>query len=183
MNQLKEKYRKEIAPELAKEFGIKNIMAIPYIEKVTINVSLGEATGNAGVIDKVLEQITLISGQKPIATKAKKSISTFKLRQGQAIGVKVTLRGERMYDFLDRLFNIVLPRVRDFRGISDKAFDKEANFSLGIKEQILFPEIEYSQIDKVRGLQVTLTTSTKEIPAARKLLEALGMPFEKIENN
>lgn len=183
MNQLKEKYRNIISPELAKEFNIKNPMAIPYIEKVTINVSLGEATGNAGVIDKVLEQITLISGQKPVATKAKKSISTFKLRQGQAIGVKVTLRGDRMYDFLDRLFNIVLPRVRDFRGISEKAFDKEANFSLGIKEQILFPEIEYSQIDKVRGLQVTLTTSTKDVQASRKLLEALGMPFEKKENN
>lgn len=183
MNQLKEKYRNEITPELAKEFGIKNPMAIPYIEKVTLNVSLGEATSNAGVIDKVLEQMTLISGQKPIATKAKKSISSFKLRQGQPIGVKVTLRGDRMYDFLDRLFNIVLPRVRDFRGISDKGFDKEANFSLGIKEQILFPEIEYSQIDKVRGLQVTLTTSTRDITAARKLLELLGMPFEKKDNN
>lgn len=181
MNQLREKYRKEITPALATEFGIKNPMAVPYIEKVTINVSLGEATGNAGVIDKVLEQITLIAGQKPVSTKAKKSISSFKLRQGQAIGVKVTLRGDRMYDFLDRLFNIVLPRVRDFRGISENSFDKDGNFSFGIKEQILFPEIEYSSIDKVRGLQVTLTTSTKDIPAARKLLESLGMPFEKKE--
>lgn len=183
MNQLKEKYRKEIAPKLAKEFDIKNPMAVPSVEKVTLNVSLGEATANAGVIDKVLEQMTAISGQKPVATKAKKSISSFKLRQGQPIGVKVTLRGQRMYDFLDRLFNIVLPRVRDFRGIPESGFDKDANFSLGLKEQILFPEIEYSQIDKVRGLQVTLTTSTRNVAAARSLLESLGMPFEKKENN
>ena len=182
MNKLYEKYQKEIKPNLIKEFDFKTPMRTPKLVKVVINTGLGEAGGDQKVIEAVSEQLAAITGQKPVPTKAKKSISTFKLREGQLIGVMVTLRGERMYDFVEKLFNIVLPRVRDFRGVSTESFDQGNNYSLGIREQILFPEIEYSKVDKVRGLQVTFVTSARSREEAKKLLEMLGMPFQKTKN-
>jgi len=177
MARLKDKYKNEIAGSLAKEFDIKNPMAIPRIEKVVINMGLGEASANAKILDVAADELKAITGQKPVITKAKKSIAAFKLRQGMSIGTMVTLRGDRMYEFLDRLISVALPRVRDFRGISAKAFDGRGNYTLGLKDQLVFPEIEYDKIDKLRGMEVTIVTSAKSDDQARALLQLLGMPF------
>lgn len=179
MARLKEKYRKEIAPAIAKEYGIKNVMAIPKIEKVVINMGLGEGIGNAKIIDVAIDELRSISGQKPVITKAKKSIAAFKLRQGMNIGAMVTLRGDRMYEFLDRLISVALPRVRDFRGISGKAFDGRGNYTLGIREQLIFPEIDFNKVDKTRGMNISIVTTAKTDEEARSLLKALGMPFRQ----
>jgi large subunit ribosomal protein L5 len=177
MARLLELYKQEITPKLMERFGYKNIMQVPKVEKIIINVGVGEAIQNPKALDGAVNDLMLITGQKPIVTKAKKSIAGFKLREGMPIGCKVTLRGERMYDFLNRLVNIVLPRVRDFRGISPQAFDGRGNYSLGIKEQTIFPEIEYDKIDKIRGLEVIIVTSAKTDEEARELLKSMGMPF------
>lgn len=177
MSSLQEKYVNEIMPKLKEQFGYKNVMQIPKIEKIIVNIGVGEAVQNAKAIDGAVSDLTLITGQKPIITKAKKSIAGFKLREGVAIGCKVTLRGERMYDFLDKLINIVLPRVRDFRGVSPQAFDGRGNYALGIKEQTIFPEIEFDKIDKIRGLEVVVVTTAKTDEEARALLKDMGMPF------
>ncbi|MFM8441189.1 MAG: 50S ribosomal protein L5 [Acidobacteriota bacterium] len=179
MARLKEKYRKEIAPALAKEFGIKNAMAIPKIDKVVLNMGVGESIGNSKVMDAAVEELGNITGQKPVITKAKKSIAAFKLRQGMNIGAMVTLRGERMYEFLDRLISVALPRVRDFRGISAKAFDGRGNYTLGIREQLIFPEIDFNKIDKTRGMNISIVTTAKNDEQARALLKAMGMPFRQ----
>lgn len=176
---LLKKYEEEIKPSLMKEFNLSNKMAVPRLEKIVVNVGLGEALENKNAIEAVSKQIAVITGQKPQATVAKRSISTFKLRAGSPIGVKVTLRGKRMYDFFLKLTSIVLPRVRDFRGVSVKSFDRMGNYSLGFSEQTMFPEISFDQIDKVRGLEITIVTSTRDIKKAHKLLELLGMPFSK----
>ena len=177
MSSLQEKYVSEIMPKLKEQFGYKNVMQIPKIEKIVVNIGVGEAVQNSKAIDGAVGDLTLITGQKPIVTKAKKSIAGFKLREGVAIGCKVTLRGERMYEFLDKLINIVLPRVRDFRGISPQAFDGRGNYSLGIKEQTIFPEIEFDKIDKIRGLEVAVVTTAHSDEEARALLKDMGMPF------
>jgi len=177
MSSLQEKYASEIMPKLKEQFGYKNVMQIPKVEKIVVNIGVGEAVQNAKAIDGAVNDLTLITGQKPIITKAKKSIAGFKLREGVAIGCKVTLRGERMYQFLDKLINIVLPRVRDFRGISPQAFDGRGNYSLGIKEQTIFPEIEFDKIDKIRGLEVVVVTTAHTDEEARTLLKDMGMPF------
>jgi large subunit ribosomal protein L5 len=177
MSRLKDLYTQEIIPKMIEKFGYKNIMQVPKIEKVVVNVGVGEAIQNAKALDAAVSDITAITGQKPIITKAKKSIATFKLREGMSIGCKVTMRGERMYQFMDRLINISLPRVRDFHGVSPKAFDGRGNYTLGIKEQVMFPEIEYDKIDKVRGLEVVVVTTAKTDEEARELLRLLGMPF------
>ena len=177
MSSLQEKYVSEIMPKLKEQFGYKNVMQIPKIEKIIVNIGVGEAVQNAKAIDGAVNDLTLITGQKPIITKAKKSIAGFKLREGVAIGCKVTLRGERMYDFLDKLINIVLPRVRDFRGVSPQAFDGRGNYALGIKEQTIFPEIEFDKIDKIRGLEVVVVTTANTDEEARALLKDMGMPF------
>ena len=177
MSSLQEKYVSEIMPKLKDQFGYKNVMQIPKIEKIVVNIGVGEAVQNAKAIDGAVNDLTLITGQKPIITKAKKSIAGFKLREGVAIGCKVTLRGARMYEFLDKLINIVLPRVRDFRGISPQAFDGRGNYSLGIKEQTIFPEIEFDKIDKIRGLEVVVVTTAQSDEEARALLKEMGMPF------
>ncbi|HUR98366.1 MAG TPA: 50S ribosomal protein L5 [Pyrinomonadaceae bacterium] len=177
MARLKDKYRNEIAGSLAKEFDIKNPMAIPRIEKVVINMGLGEASANAKILDVAADELKAITGQKPVITKAKKSIAAFKLRQGMAIGTMVTLRGDRMYEFLDRLISVALPRVRDFRGISGKAFDGRGNYTLGIREQLIFPEIDFNKVDKTRGMNISIITSAKTDDQARSLLKSLGMPF------
>lgn len=179
MARLKEKYRKEIAPAIAKEFGIENVMAIPKLEKIIVNMGVGEAIGNAKVLDTAVEELTTITGQKPVITKAKKSIAAFKLRQGMSIGTMVTLRGERMYEFLDRLISVALPRVRDFRGISGKAFDGRGNYTLGIKEQLIFPEIDFNKVDKTRGMNISIVTTAQNDEQSRALLKALGMPFRQ----
>lgn len=176
---LKERYKQEIAPALAKEFGIDNPMAIPKIEKVVINMGLGEAIGNSKLIDAATEELRAITGQKPVVTKAKKSIASFKLRQGMNIGTMITLRGERMYEFLDRLISVALPRVRDFRGVSAKAFDGRGNYTLGIREQLIFPEIDFNKIDKTRGMNISIVTTAKTDEQARALLRLLGMPFRQ----
>ncbi|MBD1372351.1 50S ribosomal protein L5 [Hazenella sp. IB182357] len=176
---LKEQYKDVVAPALMKKFSYKSPMQLPKIEKIVINMGVGEAVQNAKVLDNAVEDLTAISGQKPIITKAKKSIAGFKLREGMPIGVKVTLRGERMYHFLDKLINVALPRVRDFRGISAKAFDGRGNYTLGLKEQLIFPEIEYDKVDKVRGMDVVIVTSANTDEEARELLTNLGMPFRK----
>jgi large subunit ribosomal protein L5 len=177
MARLKDKYRNEIAASLAKEFDIKNPMAIPRIEKVVINMGLGEASANAKILDVAADELKAITGQKPVITKAKKSIAAFKLRQGMAIGTMVTLRGDRMYEFLDRLISVALPRVRDFRGISGKAFDGRGNYTLGIREQLIFPEIDFNKVDKTRGMNISIITTAKTDDQARSLLKSLGMPF------
>jgi large subunit ribosomal protein L5 len=177
MARLREKYKKEIAPALAKEFDIKNPMAIPKIEKVIINMGLGEASANAKILDVAADELKAITGQKPVITKAKKSIAAFKLRQGMSIGTMVTLRGDRMYEFLDRLISVALPRVRDFRGISGKAFDGRGNYTLGIREQLIFPEIDFNKVDKTRGMNISIVTTAKTDDQARSLLKSLGMPF------
>ncbi|WP_123931991.1 50S ribosomal protein L5 [Thermodesulfitimonas autotrophica] len=177
MSRLKEKYRKEVVPALMEKFGYKNVMEVPRLAKVTVNMGLGEAIQNPKAIDAAVEDLKVITGQKPVVTRAKKSIAAFKLRAGMQIGAKVTLRGERMYDFVDKLFNIVLPRVRDFRGVPPKAFDGRGNFTLGLREQIIFPEIDYDKVDRVRGMNITFVTTAKTDEEARELLRLLGMPF------
>ncbi len=176
---LKERYQKEIVPALYKELKLGNVMEVPHINKVVVNIGVGEALDNAKALEAAVGDLVKITGQKPIITKARKSIANFKLREGRQIGVKVTLRGERMWAFLDRLMNIGLPRVRDFRGISPNAFDGRGNYTLGLREQLVFPEIEYDKIDKLRGLEISIVTSAKTDEHARKLLELLGMPFRK----
>jgi large subunit ribosomal protein L5 len=174
---LKEKYDKEVAPALMQKFGYKSTMQIPKIEKIVLNMGVGDARENAKALDSATGDLAIITGQKPVITKAKKSVANFKVRQGMSIGCKVTLRGSRMYEFADKLLNIALPRVRDFRGISDKAFDGRGNYSLGIKEQLIFPEIEYDKVEKVRGMDVVFVTTAKTDEEARELLKLLGMPF------
>ena len=178
---LKERYQKEIAPALKAAIGADNVMQIPRITKVVVNIGVGKAvvSDNAKALEAAVADLTMITGQKPIITKAKKSIANFKLREGRQIGVKVTLRGERMWSFLDRLMNIALPRVRDFRGISPNAFDGRGNYTLGLREQLVFPEIEYEKIDKVRGLEVSIITTARNDDESRQLLQMLGMPFQK----
>ncbi len=179
MNRLKEQYQNEVAPAMMKTFGYSNRMQIPRIEKVVVNIGVGEALDNAKALEAAVADLTTITGQKPIQTKARKSIANFKLREGRIIGTKVTLRGERMWDFLDRLFNIALPRVRDFRGVSPNAFDGRGNYTLGLRDQLIFPEIEYDKIDKLRGMEVTIVTTAQNDEQARSLLKLLGMPFRK----
>lgn len=177
MARLKDKYTQEVMPALMEKFGYKNVMQLPKVEKVIINMGVGEAVGNPKVLDAAVADMTTIAGQKPIVTRAKKSIAAFKIRQGMPIGAKVTLRGERMYHFLDKLLNVALPRVRDFRGVSPKAFDGRGNYTLGIKEQLIFPEMEYDKIDKIRGMDIIIVTSANTDEEARELLKLLGMPF------
>jgi len=174
---LKGKYKEDVLPALMKEFGYKNILQAPRFEKVVVNMGLGIALQESKVLDHAVEEIGLITGQRPVVTKARKSIANFKLREGARIGAKVTLRGDRMYEFMDRLISIALPRVRDFRGTSPKAFDGRGNYSLGIKEQIIFPEIDYDKIDRIKGLNITINTTAKTDEEGKKLLELIGMPF------
>jgi large subunit ribosomal protein L5 len=176
---IKEKYKDEITPALMKKFEYKSPMQVPKIEKVVINMGVGEAVQNPKALDSAVEDLTLISGQKPVITRAKKSIAGFKLREGMPIGCKVTLRGERMYHFLDKLINVALPRVRDFRGVSPKSFDGRGNYTLGLKEQLVFPEIEYDKVDKVRGMDIIIVTTANTDEEARELLTQMGMPFRK----
>ena len=179
MARLNDFYKAEVAPALMKKFGYKSVMLIPKLDKIVINVGAGEAKDNAKAIDSISSDIAKITGQKPVVCKAKKSVANFKLREGMPIGVKVTLRGERMWEFMDRLFNVALPRVRDFRGINPNAFDGRGNYSLGVKEQLIFPEIEYDKIDKVRGMDVCFVTTAKTDEEGRELLKLMGAPFEK----
>ncbi len=179
MSRLKETYKNEIVDAMIKKFGSKNIMEVPKLDKIVVNMGVGEAKENAKVLESAVKDLETITGQKAVLTKAKKSIANFKLREGQNIGCKVTLRGEKMYDFLDRLVNLALPRVRDFRGINANAFDGRGNYALGIKEQIIFPEIEYDKIDKVRGMDVIFVTTAKTDEEARELLKLFNMPFAK----
>ena len=181
MNRMQERYQKEIAPALLKTFSFKNVMQIPRIEKVVVNIGLGEALENPKALDAAVGDLTIITGQKPVTNKARMSIANFKLREGRLIGTKVTLRGDRMWSFLDRLLNIALPRVRDFRGVSANAFDGRGNYTLGLKDQLVFPEIEYDKIDKLRGMEITIVTSAKTDEHARALLQMLGMPFSRKE--
>ena len=177
MNRLKERYQKDVVPALKKEFGYTNVMAIPRIEKVVVNMGLGEATSNAKLADVGADELGRITGQKAVVRRATKSIAQFKLRQGMPVGAMVTLRGERMYEFLDRLISVALPRVRDFRGVSPKGFDGRGNYTLGLRDQLLFPEIDYMKVDKARGMNVSVVTTAKTDEEARKLLQLLGMPF------
>ncbi len=179
MNRLKDRYAKEVVPALRKEFGYKNPMAVPKVEKVVINMGLGEATQNAKIIDTGADELGRITGQKPVVTRAKKSIAQFKVRQGMPIGAMVTLRGERMYEFLDRLISIALPRVRDFKGVSPRGFDGRGNYTLGLKDQLIFPEIDYLKVDKSRGMNISVVTTAKTDEEARSLLKLLGMPFRQ----
>ncbi|KKQ67423.1 MAG: 50S ribosomal protein L5 [Candidatus Daviesbacteria bacterium GW2011_GWA2_38_24] len=179
MNRLKEKYLKEVKPKLKEEFGYKNELAVPSLKKVVVNMGIGEAKDNEGILDKSRVNLTAIAGQKPMVTKAKKSISAFKLTKGQPIGLMVTLRGDKMYSFLDKLINAVLPKVRDFRGVSDVSFDSQGNFNLGLREQTIFPEVDYRNVDKIRGLQVTIATTAPNKEQGKRMLELLGMPFVK----
>jgi large subunit ribosomal protein L5 len=176
---LKERYQEELAPALMKSLNLDNPMQVPRLEKIVVNIGVGEALDNAKALDAAVADLTIVTGQKPIITKAKKSIANFKLREGRAIGVKVTLRGERMWSFFDRLVNVALPRVRDFRGISPNSFDGRGNYTLGLREQLVFPEIEYDKIDKLRGLEITIVTSARTDEEGRQLLDMLGMPFRK----
>ena len=179
MARLKDTYVKEVAPQLMKKFNYKSVMQIPKLDKIVINVGCGEARDNAKVLDAVVADLAAITGQKPVICKAKKSVANFKLREGMNIGAKVTLRGDRMYEFLDRLFNLALPRVRDFRGINPNSFDGRGNYSLGIKEQLIFPEIDYDKIDKVRGMDICFVTTANTDEEARELLSLFGAPFAK----
>jgi large subunit ribosomal protein L5 len=179
MNRMKERYQTELVPALQDSLELTNVMQVPQIKKVVVNIGMGEALDNPKALDAAVSDLTQITGQKPVVTKARVSIANFKLREGRAIGVKVTLRGERMWSFLDRLLNIVLPRVRDFRGVSRDAFDGRGNYTLGLREQLIFPEIEYDKIDKIRGMEITIVTSAKSDEQAARLLEMLGMPFRK----
>jgi len=176
---LKERYQQEVMPALQKNLGLTNVMEVPRIKKVVVNIGVGEALDNAKALDAAVEDMTMITGQKPVITKARKSIAAFKLREGRSIGVKVTLRGERMWSFLDRLMNIALPRVRDFRGVSADSFDGRGNYTLGLREQLVFPEINYDKIDKVRGMEITIVTTSRDDQEGRQLLALMGMPFRK----
>ncbi|MBP1927296.1 large subunit ribosomal protein L5 [Sedimentibacter acidaminivorans] len=179
MARLKETYKEKVVPALMEKFQYESIMQAPKIEKIIINMGVGEAKENQKFLDNAVEEMTLIAGQKPVVTKARKSISNFKLREGMAVGCKVTLRGEHMYEFFDKLVNVALPRVRDFRGVSKTAFDGRGNYALGIKEQLIFPEINYDKIDKIRGMDIIVTTTANTDEEARELLKLLGMPFSK----
>lgn len=179
MNRLKEKYTKEIVPSLVEKFSYKSVMQTPKVEKIVINMGVGDAVSNSKNLDKAVEELQLISGQKPLITKAKKSIAGFRLREGMPIGAKVTLRGDRMYEFLDKLVTVSLPRVRDFHGVSKKAFDGRGNYTLGVKEQLIFPEIDYDNVDKVRGMDIVIVTTANTDEESRELLAQLGMPFQK----
>ena len=177
MSRLKDRYDKEVAPALQKEFGYKNVMAIPKVKIVVVNMGLGEATQNAKIVDTGVDELARVTGQKPVVTRAKKSIAQFKVRKGMPIGTMVTLRGPRMWDFLDRLMAVALPRVRDFRGVSPKGFDGRGNYTLGLKDQLLFPEIDYMKVDKARGMNISVVTTASTDEESRKLLQLLGMPF------
>ncbi len=179
MNRMQERYQKDAVPSLRKAFGYKNVMQVPRIEKVVLNIGLGEAMDNPKALEAAMGDLATITGQKPVMTKARKSIANFKLREGRIIGTKVTLRGNKMWFFLDRLINVALPRVRDFRGVSPEAFDGRGNYTLGLKDQLIFPEIEYDKIDKLRGMEVTVVTTAKSDDHARLMLQLLGMPFKK----
>ncbi|GAB2568089.1 50S ribosomal protein L5 [Gracilibacillus alcaliphilus] len=179
MNTLKEKYNNEIVSSLVEKFNYKSVMEVPKVEKIVINMGVGDAVQNSKALDSAVEELSLITGQKPVVTKAKKSIAGFRLREGMPIGAKVTLRGERMYDFLQKLIDVSLPRVRDFRGISNKAFDGRGNYTLGVKEQLIFPEINYDRVSKVRGMDVVIVTTANSDEEASELLTQLGMPFQK----
>jgi large subunit ribosomal protein L5 len=179
MSRLKERYQKDVVPALRKEFGYKNVMAVPRIEKVVVNMGLGEATANAKLVDTGADEVARITGQKPVTRRAKKSIASFKVRKGMPIGTMVTLRGERMWEFLDRLMSIALPRVRDFKGVSPRGFDGRGNYTLGLRDQLLFPEIDYMKVDKARGMNVSVVTTAKTDQEARKLLQFIGMPFRQ----
>ena len=179
MSRLRDDYENEIKKALTEKFGYKNVMQIPRLDKIVINMGVGEAKENAKIMESAVKDLTTISGQKPVVTKAKKSVANFKLREGMPIGCKVTLRGERMYEFADRLINLALPRVRDFRGVSAESFDGRGNYALGIKEQIIFPEIEYDKVDKVRGMDIIFVTTAKSDEEARELLRLFGMPFKR----
>ena len=179
MTRLKQKYQKDVVPALQKEFGYKNVMAVPRIQKVVVNMGLGEATANAKIIDTGADEVARITGQKPVTRRAKKSIAAFKVRKGMPIGTMVTLRGERMWEFLDRLMTIALPRVRDFKGVSPRGFDGRGNYTLGLRDQLLFPEIDYMKVDKARGMNVSVVTTAKTDQEARKLLQFIGMPFRQ----
>ena len=176
---LREHYQKQVVPALTKEFGYSNPMAVPKIDKVCINIGMGEATGNAKLMDGAVNELGAIAGQRPVVTKARKSIAAFKLREGMAIGTMVTLRGDRMYEFLDRLMNIALPRVRDFRGVSPRAFDGRGNFTLGVKDQLIFPEIDYSKVEKTKGMNICITTTARTDAEGTALLRQMGMPFRQ----
>lgn len=177
MSRLKERYMKEIAPAMGKEYGYKNVMAIPKLEKIVINIGLGEAIQNSKLLDNAADELGQIAGQRPVITRAKKSIASFKLRQGMPIGCSVTLRGERMFEFLDRFLNTALPRVRDFRGLSTKSFDGRGNYTLGLRDQLIFPEIDYSRVSKIKGMNISVVTTAKTDDEARTLLRLFGMPF------
>jgi len=179
MARLRDKYEKEVVPAMMEKFNYKNPMEIPRLEKIVINMGVGEAKENPKALDAAVNDLSLIAGQKPVITKAKKSVAAFKIRAGMPIGAKVTLRGNRMYEFLDKLINIALPRVRDFRGVSPKSFDGRGNFAIGVREQLIFPEIDYDKIDKIRGMDIIITTTAKTDEEARQLLSLMGMPFRK----
>ena len=179
MSRLKEKYLNEVSPALMSKFGYKSVMQLPKVEKIVINMGVGDAVQNSKALDAAVEELTIITGQKPVVTKAKKSIAGFRLREGMPIGAKVTLRGERMYEFLDKLIAIALPRVRDFRGVSKKAFDGRGNYTLGVKEQLIYPEIDYDKVSKVRGMDIVIVTTANSDEEARELLTQFGMPFQK----
>ncbi|MGI6169656.1 MAG: 50S ribosomal protein L5 [Christensenellales bacterium] len=179
MARLKDKYREEVVPALKERFGYDNIMQVPKLEKVVVNMGLGDCKDNSKALELAVSELTTVSGQKPIVTRAKKSIANFKLRAGMNVGAKVTLRGDRMYEFTDKLVSIVLPRVRDFRGVSPKAFDGRGNFSLGVREQLIFPEIEYDKVEKIRGMEMVFVTTAKTDEEAQELLRMLGMPFQQ----
>jgi large subunit ribosomal protein L5 len=179
MNRLRDRYEKEIVPALRKEFGYANVMAVPRLQKIVVNMGLGEATQNAKLADVGADELGRITGQKPVITRSKKSIAQFKVRRGMPIGAMVTLRGERMYEFLDRLVSIALPRVRDFRGVSPRGFDGRGNYTLGLKDQLIFPEIDYMKVDKARGMNISVVTSARSDQEARKLLQLMGMPFRQ----
>lgn len=179
MNRLNAKYKNEVVPSLIEKFNYKSVMEVPKVEKIVINMGVGDATSNAKNLEKAVEELTLISGQKPVVTTAKKSIAGFRLREGMPIGTKVTLRGERMYDFLDKLINVSLPRVRDFHGVSNKSFDGRGNYTLGVREQLIFPEIDYDKVNRVRGLDIVIVTTAQTDEESHELLAQLGMPFAK----
>lgn len=179
MNRLQEKYQQSVKPSLMKQFNYASVMQTPKVEKIIVNVGVGDAINNSKALDDAVEELTIITGQKPVVTKAKKSIANFKLREGMAIGAKVTLRGKKMYEFLDKLVSISLPRVRDFQGVNRKSFDGRGNFTLGVKEQLIFPEIDYDKVNRVRGMDIVIVTTAKTDDEARFLLKELGMPFRK----
>lgn len=178
-SRLKDKYLNEVVPALMEKFNYKNIMEVPKVEKIILNMGVGEAKDNPKALEAAVEEMTIIAGQKPVTTKAKKSVANFKIREGMAVGCKVTLRGQKMFDYLDKLMNIALPRVRDFRGVSSTSFDGRGNYSLGIKEQLMFPEIDYDKIDKIKGMDIIIVTSAKTDEEAREFLALMGMPFKK----